>query len=99
MSERVLRLFAAWLKLSITSFVCAAITIGFSPQNYSVNECDGQVSITVKIIGSVSLQREVVVYLSTSDQTAYGDFLCQLTNQSDTTIHCSYICLCSWCQL
>ena len=56
-------------------FVCVAITIGFSSQNYFVNECDGQVSITVKIMEiAVSLKREVVVYLSTSDQTAYGDF-------------------------
>ena len=36
-----------------------------------MNECDGQVSITIEAVGS--LQREVVIYLSTSDQTAYGD--------------------------
>ena len=46
--------------------------IGFSSESYSVNECDGQVSITIEVVGS--LQREVIVYLSTSDQTAYGDF-------------------------
>ena len=48
-----------------------AITIGFTDVNYSVNECDGQVSIKVKMIGS--LQREVVLYLSTTDQTAHGN--------------------------
>ena len=49
--------------------------IGFSSESYSVNECDGKVSITIEVVGS--LQREVIVYLSTSDQTAYGDFFWQ----------------------
>ena len=33
-------------------------------------------SITIEAVGS--LQREVVVYLSTSDQTAYGNFCTDL---------------------
>ena len=36
-----------------------------------MNECDGEVSVIIEVVGS--LQREVVIYLSTSDQTAYGD--------------------------
>ena len=56
--------------------VFAAVTIGFNSQTYSVNECDGQVSITIGVAGS--LHREVVVYLSTNNQTAYGDFLLYL---------------------
>ena len=43
-----------------------------------MNECDGQVSITIETVGS--LKREVVVYLSTSDQTAYGDSVFLLTD-------------------
>ena len=47
-----------------------AITIGFNSINYYVNECEGQVHIKVEVIGS--LQRAVVIHLSTTDKTAAG---------------------------
>ena len=54
-------------------FFLAAITIGFSDPPYSVNECDGQVSIVVVLKGSP--KRKVAVCLSTRDLTANGKLL------------------------
>ena len=56
------------------------ITIGFDKKNYSVNECDGIVSITIAVESSV-LQREVAVYLSTMDQTAFGEITVSLISR------------------
>ena len=47
------------------------ITIGFDSRSYSVWECDGHVSIRVKVSDS-QLERAVVVSLSTSDISAFG---------------------------
>ena len=54
-------------------YCSSVITIGFTDVNYFVNECDGQVEIRIHVNGS--LQREVVVYLSTNSHTAYGESL------------------------
>ena len=47
-----------------------AASIGFSVPSYTVNECEGQVSIVVVVKGS--LKRRVALRLSTSDLTANG---------------------------
>ena len=39
-----------------------------------MRECDGHVTIGVKVIGS-QLKKEIVVYLSTRDKTALGEKL------------------------
>ena len=44
---------------------------GFSAPSYSVNECEGLVSIIIAILNG-SLKRKVAVHLSTSDLTANG---------------------------
>ena len=49
------------------------ITIGFDRSNYSVNECDGIVSITVEVKRSQLLERQLTVYLSTSDKDSFGE--------------------------
>lgn len=51
-------------------FFFVAIIVGFNSTNYYVNECEGQVHIKIEVIGS--LQRAVVIHLSTNDLTATG---------------------------
>ena len=46
-----------------------AVTIGFDPEEYFVNEADGSVSLTVRLISGV-LEREAVVSFETSPGSA-----------------------------
>ena len=48
----------------------SVVTIGFNPATYSVTEGAGSVDVTVAVQGS--LERAVVVTLSTMDGTATG---------------------------
>ena len=50
-------------------FFTIAVTIGFRPQNYTVNEEDGSVTFTILLI-SGTLERDVTVPFFTSSGTA-----------------------------
>ena len=66
------------------------ITIGFDKANYSVNECDGIVSINVEVKHSQPLERQVIVYLSTSVKDTFGEGK-EIWNIIDVQSHC-YVC-------
>jgi hypothetical protein len=47
----------------------AAVTIGFDPADYTVNEADGSVTLMVRLLNGV-LEREVVVDFETTPGSA-----------------------------
>ena len=49
--------------------ILAVVTIGFQPENYTVNEVDGSVSVGVFLL-SGTLEREVTVQFSTISGSA-----------------------------
>jgi hypothetical protein len=53
-------------------FMLAGVTIGFNPENYSVNEVDGEVVLNVAVL-SGTLERPVTVTLSTRPGEATED--------------------------
>ena len=55
-----------------------AVTIGFNATLYSVNECDGQVTIAIAVLNG-TLRRRVVLHLSTIDLTANGKLIRSLS--------------------
>lgn len=69
--EKPIRITCMYKNYIMLFFFLLDVTVGFNKNSYSVNECDGNVSIGITVEGS-ELQREVIVYLSTIDQTAFG---------------------------
>jgi hypothetical protein len=53
----------------------AEITVGFNPDNYEVNEVDGQVELIVEVING-TLERNVSILFETSpgEATEAGEF-------------------------
>ena len=50
------------------------MTIGFNETCYTVGESDGQVRIDISL-RTGSLQRQLIINLSTDNQTAYGELM------------------------
>ena len=54
-------------------FLQTDIIIGFDPDTYEVNEADGTVTLTVKVLnGTISEERSIPVRVTTADGTAQG---------------------------
>ena len=64
--------------MSISSIPTSVVTIGFNG-TYSVREDAGSISITVFVLMN-SLARDVIVTLSTLDDTARGVFVVMVSN-------------------
>ena len=59
--------------LYIHHFLLTDIIIGFDPATYTVNEADGTVTLTVKVLnGTISEERTIPVRVTTADGTAQG---------------------------
>ena len=65
-------------KMSISSIPTSVVTIGFNA-TYSVREDAGSISITVFVLMN-SLAKDVIVTLSTLDDTARGVFVVMVSN-------------------
>ena len=66
----------------------AAVTIGFDPNTYTVNEPDGSVILMVHLISGV-LEREVIVNFETSPGSATGNF--KINKIYKYTVNCEYL--------
>ena len=54
---------------SLFFFYCTVVTIGFDPDQYTVSEPDGTVTLMVRLINGV-LERDITVDFETSPGTA-----------------------------
>ena len=50
------------------------VTIGFSQTSYTTNENDAEITLTIINYGSVTLKKEVLLNVSTHDNSAVGKF-------------------------
>lgn len=58
--------------------MCTGVKIGFSEMNYNVGESSGEVWIVIEVRDG-NLQRELIINLSTYDETASGKHTAALT--------------------
>ena len=53
-------------------FCAAVVEIGFTQQEYSIDEIDGQVLICIELLNPVHLSSPIEMRVETEDQTALG---------------------------
>ena len=73
MTYRLGIIFYSTLYITLVTFVCIALTIGFNPVAYSANEDMGMVTLTVGVQGQLGPGTTVSVDYRLLDDTAVGE--------------------------
>ena len=65
----------SYLYTKLFLFCAAVVEIGFTQQEYSIDEIDGQVLICIELLNPVHLSSPIEMRVETEDQTALGIFM------------------------